>query len=278
MKDYFQILGVSESATDAEIKTAFKRLARQHHPDKGGDEAKFKEINEAYEILKDPGKRQEWQAQKNFGYGNTSAGPFANMDEFFSSGDFGEMFRGFKFNHAGMNTGRRVVSNKHVNITIGVTLEDLYNTTEKIINLTLPSGKQQTLTVNIPAGIADGAKIKYSRLGDDSDPNLPPGDLLVTVNTMPHAVFERYDFDLYTEQRISCFDAIRGTSLELQLPNGKQTRIKVPPGTQPNTSLQLHGQGLPLNNTTDKRGNVFVKIKITIPTLTPQQLEQIKNL
>jgi curved DNA-binding protein len=286
MKNYYDILGVDEKATSAEITKAFKNLAKQHHPDRGGDKDKFQEINEAHDTLKSSQKRHDYDTMRKFGRpGMTGGGehPFFNEDIFgdFFSG-FQNMGDGVQFN---FSTGGQPRSfrqtrrgNRNVQVRMAVSLKEAMMNHEKTINYKLPSGRDEFATVKIPAGVQHGVTFKFSGMGDDSIRNMPRGDLLVQMSVLDCDGYTRKGNDLYTDKTIDCFQAVRGHELQLKTLEDKVIKVKVPAGTQPNTLLMVKGQGMPVHKTLNIRGNLYVKVHVLIPQLSAQDLKKIKDL
>lgn len=284
MKNYYDALGVSETASDNEIKSAFRKLAAKHHPDKGGDEKKFKEINEAYDTLKNTQKRQEYDTMRKYGSRNFGQGEnFSfNMNDFFTEDVFEDFFSGFSFGPGGRGQTRvyrkqpRV--NKSVNIRISVSIKEVMQSVEKTLSLRLPSGRDEIVSVKIPAGCQNGATFKYKNLGDDTNPSLPRGDLLVNVSVLDSDGFTRKGNDIWTDRTINCFEAMRGCEFQIRTLDDKVLKVRVPAGTQPGTVINLKGLGMPIHDSLNIRGNILVRINIVIPQLTERELEQIKDL
>jgi len=286
MKNYYDILGVDEKASSAEISKAYKNLAKQHHPDRGGDKDKFQEINEAHDTLKSSQKRHDYDTMRKFGRpGMTGGGehPFFNEDIFgdFFSG-FGNVGDGVQFN---FSTGGRPRSfrqtrrgNRNVQVRMAISLKEAMMNHEKTINYKLPSGRDEFATVKIPAGVQHGITFKFSGMGDDSIANMPRGDLLVLMSVLDSDGYTRKGNDLYTDKTIDCFQAVRGTELQLKTLDDKVIKVKVPAGTQPGTMLQVQGQGMPVHKTLNIRGNLYVKVHVLIPQLSAQDLKKIKDL
>jgi len=272
--DYYSTLGLKRGATDADIKKAYRSLAMKHHPDRGGDEKKFKEISQAYEFLSDPQKKQiidmggDPNAQP--GMGGFNQGPF----EFhFNSGNMEDLFNNFGF--FGQRPQRR---NKTLSINVDVELEDILTGKELNAEISTPGGKRKMINIEIPPGIEHGQQIKYSGMGDHSIPDLRPGDLLVNIFVRPHKTFKREGDSIIFEKRISVWDAILGTKINIETLDRKTLDINIPPGTQPDTVLSCRGEGLP-NVRTRQRGNLMVKIKVSIPkNLTDQEKEQFEKI
>ena len=281
MKNYYDILGVSEDASAEQIKTAFKEIAKKEHPDRGGNEDKFKEANEAYDTLKDTNKKQEYDTMRKFGQGFGNQG--SNFS--FSQNDF-DIFEDF-FSGFGGDRGpfrrttvhrRQPRANKSINVKMALSIKEAMNNNEKTISYKLPSGKEELANVKIPAGVQNGAVFKFKGLGDDSNPNLPRGDLLVQLTVLDSDGYTRQGNDLYTEKTISCFDAIRGCTIQLKELTDNVLSVKVPAGVQPGTLLNVKSKGMPVHQSLNIRGNLYVKIVVLIPTLSQKDLNKIKDL
>ena len=186
MKDYYDILGVSEDATNEQIKKAFKEIAKKEHPDRGGNEARFKEANEAYDTLKNSQKRHDYDTMRKFGSTGTGGGqhPFFNEEifgDFFSGFGNGDMDFNSRFNFTqGPGRARTFRSsnrgNRNVQVRMALSIKEVMTENEKTINYKLPSGRDEYATVKIPAGVQHGVTFKFDGLGDDSIKNMPRGD------------------------------------------------------------------------------------------------------
>jgi curved DNA-binding protein len=279
MKNFYDTLGVAETASEKEIKNAFKALAKKYHPDQGGDENKFKEINEAYDTLKNSEKRQEYDSMRR--YGTRGSGLNQQDNDFFSEDIFQDFFSGFGFGPGRGQTRvyrTRPRTNQSVNIRITLSIKEVYLATEKTISIRLPSGRDEIVHLKIPAGVQNGAVFKYKGLGDDTDKNLERGDLLCTVSVLDSDGYTRKGNDLYTDKTISCFDAIRGTEFKIRTLDERILSVKVSAGTQPNATIVLKGQGMPIHDTLNIKGNMYIKINVLIPELGAKDLEKIKDL
>ena len=285
MKNYYDTLGVSETASDAEIKKAFRKLAGEHHPDKGGNENKFKEINEAYDTLKSTQKRQEYDAMRKYGQRNFGSGEgFSfNINDMFDEDVFQDFFSGFGFTPGGGRGRTRVYrnqprQNRNVNIRLTLSIKEVYTACEKTISVRLPSGRDEIVHIKVPAGCQDGVTFKYRGMGDDTDSSLTRGDLLVTVSVLDSDGYTRKMNDLWTDKTITAFEAMRGTDFNIKLLDDSIKRVKVPAGTQPNAVLNLKGLGMPVHDTLNIKGNIYIRINITIPKLSARDLEKIQDL
>lgn len=276
--DYYATLGLKRGASQDEIKKAYRSMAMKHHPDRGGDEKKFKEISAAYDVLSNPEKKQMFDAgvdpnnsQSHRGF---NQGPF----EFhFGTGDLNDIFGGFGFGGFGQRPMRR---NKSFNINVEITLEDVLNGKDIDAEIGIPNGKSKMINIAIPPGIEHGQQIKYSGMGDSSIPDIRPGDLIVNVYVRPHSMFRREGDNIVLEKQISVWDALLGTEIEIITLDKKTLKISIPQGTQPETIMSCKGEGLP-NVRTKQRGNLLIKIKINIPkNINDQQkllIEKLKN-
>jgi len=276
MTDYYKTLGLGRSASADEIKKAYRSLAMKHHPDRGGDEKKFKEISEAYEMLSDPEKKSMIDSGIDPNTTHQGRGGFGNSPfEFhFNNGNFEDIFSqfGFQFNN------RQARRNRSVNITVTITLEEVLNGKALDAEISIPGGSSKTININIPPGIEDGQQIRYNGLGDNTIPNAPPGDLYVNVRVLPHQSFQRHGDSLVVEKSVSVWDALLGTTVRIDTIDRKSLHITVPEGTAPETVLSCKGEGLP-NRRSGKRGNLLIKIKVEIPKqLTSEQKQLIEKL
>jgi DnaJ-class molecular chaperone len=283
---------VDEKATSAEITKAFKDLAKQHHPDRGGDKDRFQEISEAHDTLKNSQKRHDYDTMRKFGSRSTGGGgehPFFNEDifgDFFSGFQGGDMDFNGRFNFTGRNGDERIFrnfrqqprGNRNIQVRMAISIKEAMMNNEKTINYKLPSGRDEFATVKIPAGVQHGVTFKYAGMGDDSIKNVPRGDLMVVMSVLDSDGFTRKGNDLYTDKTIDCFQAVRGHEVNLKLLEDKVIKVKVPAGTQPGTLLTLKGLGMPVHKTLNIRGNLYVKIHILIPQLSAADLKKIKDL
>ena len=267
--DYYSTLGVSKNASDQEIKKAYRKLAMKHHPDRGGDQQKFAEIQSAYDVLSDPQKRQLFDigADPNR-QGGFNRGPFEfhfgdNMEDIFSQFGFGGAARRPK--------------NQSFNIPVEIDLIDVLTGKDISAQVTDPQGKAKIININVPPGIQEGQQIRYEGMGDQTNPQLPPGDLFVIIKIRLHPQFERHNNDLLLEKTISVWDAMIGGKLQIKTLDGKNLNINIPKGTQPDTFLSCKGEGLP-DLRTKRRGNLMIKLKIQIPkNLTESQIGHLQN-
>lgn len=255
--DYYSRLGVNKQASPEELKKAYKKLAMQHHPDRGGDQTTFQKINEAYDTLKDPAKRQQYDTPRQQQRTYTTS----NMNDIFES-----MFR----------QNRR--QNRDVRLSINLSLEDIFTGKDLIASYNLANGQQVDASIRIHAGVENGEVIRYRGLGDNSIPNAPRGDLLIQIKEIKHKRFDRDNAHLYTNVDISVFDLILGTTIIVKGLKNNPIKVNIPPGTSSNTTLSVAGHGLP-SMRRGKPGNLYIKIKGSVPKITdPKIIERIKKI
>jgi len=312
-KDYYDTLGVPRTATDKEIKAAYRKLARQHHPDanKGNkaSEEKFKELSEAYEVLKDPQKRSRYDALgANYKNGSDfrpppdfsqGAGPGGFTFDFGSMGgnsmggmgggapfsDFFEMLFGQNFAGAtsaqggmpgGSPLGQAQKRRFDQEAEIELTIEELARGTVRTLQITEPGSKSRTLEVKIPAGVRAGSKVRVSGEGGKSMGG-GPGDLYLKVKVKPHAYFTLEGDNLICEVNVTPAQAVIGGTASVTTLDGP-IGIRIPAGTQNGRLLRLRGRGLPKLKG-DVKGDQLVRTKIVIPnTVSPAEKELYEQL
>ena len=293
MTDYYDILGVSRSADDKEVRQAYRRLARQHHPDVNpGDDAaaeRFKSINAAYEVLSNPDRRAKydrygnrWEQAADFEQGG---GPGPDLGQFFRSGNFGGGTGGFNFSASGKtlsdllgglgsfdadlggNIGDRFRS-RPTDVPVEVTLEEADRGTTRLVNL--PDGRR--LEVKIPPGIADGGRVHVAAGANSGD------EFNLLVSMLPHHSFERRGDDLYTTVDVPLCDAVLGGAVNVLTLRG-QVELTLPPETQNGRRFRLAGQGLPILNDPQRRGNLYAVVNVTLPrNITDRQRHLFEQL
>ena len=258
--DYYQLLGVNKTATPDEIKSAYKKMAMQHHPDKGGDHVKFAEINEAYQTLRDSDKRAQYDRPKSQQSFNVNT---ENFEDIFSS------FFGGR---------QRVRRNKDIKIQVTMSLEEVVIGKDFIASYTMFNGQNTNANIRIHRGVQHGEIIRFKGLGDNSYPQLQRGDLLVQVRILNHRTLVRDGNHLKTTVDVSIFDLILGTEVFIEKLTGGTIRVNISKSTQSGTILSIAGQGLP-DPRTGSFGNLYLKIKGITPKITdPVLLERIKDI
>lgn len=275
MRDPYQILGVDKSASQEEIKAAYRKLAKKFHPDLGGDPEKFKEINEANDVLSDPNKKAQYDVGGfNPGANTYRAGTHFHFNDIFNNEDFMNIFA----QAAGFPGGKRKPKNSNIRIRLSVTLDSILNEQTKNIDINIGSGNKQ-VEIKIPAGIHDGAIITYRGMGQNTYTDQPAGDLMVEITVLQNERFTRMNEDLHSNITIDCFKSTLGTSIEFLTIRGKRIKVNIPAGSQNGTVLRLPGEGLPSMNRNKFIGSQYLKINVSIPTnLTNEQLDLVKQI
>lgn len=293
-KDYYKILGVERSANEDDIRKAYRKLAMKYHPDRNPNdkqaEERFKEINEAYQVLSDTKKRthydqlgsdySSWQQRGAPGdfnwdqYGGFPGGArveYSDLDDLFGgAGGFSDFFRTiFGRGAEGVGTGTRTRSRQQpqgYQQELAITLDEAYNGTTRLLQT---DGKQKQ--VRIPAGVRTGSKVRVAGAG-------PNGlDLYLIVDVQEDNRFERRGNDLHTMATVDIFTAILGGEAEVETLSGK-IKLNVPAGTQPEQVFRLAGRGMPSVKNANEKGDLYVRLKVQIPKyLSPKQRELLEE-
>jgi len=307
-KDYYKTLGVSKEATQAEIKKAFRKLAVKYHPDKNKDnksaEEKFKEINEANEVLSDPEKRKKYNelgsnyqqyqqsgGAQDFDWSQYGAGGNQGQRQYSYDGDFGSSFGGGGFSDffeqmfgggragstqtKGRRGARKAASlrGEDLNAELSITLEDSYKGAEKLFDL-----DGQSIKLKIKPGILNGQYLNLNGKGNPGYNGGRQGDLLLKINILSDPIFERKGNDLYTDALVNLYTAVMGGKSALKTFKGT-ININIPKESQNGKVLRLQGMGMPLYGKSDEFGNLYVKLNIEIPTnLNSKELNLFKEL
>ncbi len=287
--DYYRVLGVDRNASLKDIRKAYRRLARQYHPDVNpGDkqaEEKFKQINEAYEVLSDEEKRrkydqlgqsyQQWQRMGGrpggFDWSSWMSGQpggfrveFVDTEE--SPGDlFSEFFRSI---FGGMGTphtstrraSRQAIRGQDLEVVTHISLEDAYRGTERVV---LVGGRQ--LTVKIPPGARDGTRVRLRGKGEPGYAGGQPGDLDVIVKVTEHPTFKREGDDLYLDLKVPLYTAVLGGTMQVPTLGGTVS-LNIKPGTQSGQTIRLRGKGMPKLRQPGEYGDLFARVLIQVPT------------
>jgi len=255
--DYYKTLGISRGASEDEIKKAYRKLAMKHHPDRGGNEAEFKRIKEAYEALSNPD-------QYKF---NTGSDPFGDLNEMFRQGQRAGS------SHFDFDWNARSIRNPDVSISVPCSLEEAHTGFTKEVEFTLPSGQSKGIKVSFPAGTTKDIKIRFSGEGGTLMPDSPPGDLYVKANIASHPVWRVDGNDLFAMMEITVWQAMLGTTVEFDDIGGTRMQITIPPGTQSRSQLRLKNKGMNIRGST-LRGNAFLEVVVRIPALTEADLNK----
>lgn len=292
-RDYYEVLGVSKNASDDEIKKAYRKLAIKYHPDKNpGDkeaEAKFKEINEAHDVLSDKQKRARYDQFGHAGVGGAGASgnPFAGGNPFGQGGTFNYGGQTFSFDFGGaggsvfddilgsmfgFGGARRPRRGPDYQTSVTLTFEEaIFGTTEKV------NVEGKDLKVKIPAGIDDGMSIRLKGKGGPApESGAEPGDLYVRVRVKPHKHLTREGAIILSEEHISMVDAALGCEIEVETVDGTVT-MKVPAGTQSGTPFKLSGHGVPFRADGDRGPHIVTVIVETPKNLSRRQKELLEE-
>lgn len=244
---HYQTLGVAQSASPDEIKKAYRKLCNKHHPDKGGDEQQFKNIQEAYEILGDKEKRQE--------YDNPSVKEFH-----FSTNNMQDIFANvFNF------TQQNIYKNPDTRTKIVISLKDAFF--GKVVRTQSPTGKQFDIT--IPKGIRDGGILRVEGHGSQKNPDIPPGDLFIEVRIKCPQSTHRMGNDIFYVVDIDAIDAILGKKIKVNHINGKEYMVNIPAGTQNGSQVKLAKLGMQTIN--HVVGDFYVAVNVSIPQITNKE-------
>ena len=288
-KDYYRALGLQKGATPEEIKKAFRKLAVKYHPDKNpGDaaaEERFKEINEAYAVLSDPQKKAQYDQ-----FGSTGFHERFSQEDIFRGFDVGDIFKdaglgddifsrifggGFQRGGGGGGFGRRR-RGEDFEMELKVAFQEAYAGCEKRVAFS-KNGVKETLSVRIPAGIENGARLRLAGKGGAGAGGGPAGDVFLNVTIKPDPVFIREGDDIVVERQIRFTEAALGASIDIPTLDGTK-RIKVPAGIQPGTRIRLKGLGFPHLGSTG-RGDFHVRVGVAVPEeLTGRQQELLEKL
>ena len=264
--DYYSTLGVSKNASDKELKQAYKKASMQHHPDRGGDENKFKEINEAYSTLKDPQKRGMYDHQQNGG-GQGFNFNTQNMEDIFGA-MFGQRQQQQRSNRS---------PNKSVRVHHTLNLIDTIEGKQEVVNYTLPNGRSKIINVTIPKGVINGQIVRYSGLGEDTYSQYPPGNLEIQFRVINNTQFVIKDYDLIYNMPLDYFDLLLGKDQMIRTISGRKINLKIKAGTNPSSTLSINNEGLYHFNS-ERRGNLYITFKVSMPELTSRQLEIIDKI
>jgi len=259
--DYYSILGVNKNASDADLKKAYRKLAMENHPDRtGGDDTKFKQINEAYDTLKDPQRRAD--------YDNPQPNPNAFNQNF---GNYDDIFA----NMFGRRPNR--TPNKSIRLIYQLKLTETVTGKREVISYNLPNGSQKTVDLTIPKGIVNNQTVRYSGLGDNTHKQYPAGDLEIQFRVINDTPFVLDGYNLGLTVPVNVYDLIAGTEKEIKTISGRLLKLKIKPNTSPNSILSISDEGLYHFNK-NKRGKLYIDFKTTMPELNQVQKEMIEKL
>lgn len=295
--NYYKVLGVDKKATDEQIKKAYRKLAMKYHPDhtkgdKAGEE-KFKKISEAYAVLSDKEKRNQYDT-----FGSAGFQQRYSQEDIFRNFDFSDIFKEFGFggqkqggvrftfgggggspfgNFGGSRSAQHPVKGTDLVYELPLTISEVISGAEKSVSFK-HSGRVENLTVKIPKGMVTGKKLRLTGKGEPSPYGGPAGDLFINATIVPDPFFSVKGTDLYLKRKIRLTEALMGTSITVRTPDGIEKRLKIPAGTKHQTKMRLAGQGLPIMNT-NRRGDLFIRIEVDIPNqLSKDQKELVEKL
>lgn len=303
-RDYYKILNVDKKATQDEIKKSYRKLARKYHPDKNpddkGSEDKFKELQEAYEVLKDPGKRQKydqlgsnWKQYQHAGAGGGGfdfsdwarqgggqqyrsasfggGGGFSDFFESFFGGSAGGGFRTSGF--AGSHRQPRQMKGNDYEANIRLNLTDAYHGTSTTISI-----GEKKIKIKLKPGVRDGQTLRVKGKGAPSPHGGQPGDLLLKLSVVNNTSYTIDGKDLHLDVYVDLYKAVLGGKITINTMK-KPISLSIPAGTDNGKMLRLKGQGMPVYGKTDEFGDLYVKILLTIPKqLKPEEIELFKKL
>ena len=265
----YEILGVDKSASDSDIKKAYRKQAKIHHPDRNGDEEKFKQITEAYEILGDKTKRDNYDR-----FGNADGNPFGGRNPFggknpFGEGGFGDMFEQF----FGKQANPRNAKGDDFRVNMQLTFTEAYYGVRKEFSV---NGERIAMTFK--PGLQNGQTFRvhgkggYNRYNSEA----PRGDIIISINVLHNPDFILQGTDIWQEASVKWWDIMLGTKISVHSPEGPIV-VKIPENSKPGRVLRIIGKGFPIYNTNDK-GNLLVKIVAEYPELDEIDLENIKKI
>jgi len=298
--DYYQVLGVTKTTSSGDIKKAYRKLARQHHPDVNpgnqASEKRFKEVNEAHEVLGDPEKRKRYDAlgknwqhydrirgagsqrsgfrSQPFGFPSDNtreqwnvqgAGAGGNINDMFGNASFSDFFQTF-FSGAspGNKDGRRHVNHSPESHVLSLSLEHAFTGCSRRLSIRL-GGRTKSIEVRIPAGVTNGSRVRVPTPSQSGQRGSKPGHIFLRISITPHARFTLDGRDLRLHQTVPLTTAVLGGEIKLLALDGKYLRLLIPEGTQPGQVLRLKGKGMPSLVADGEKGDLFVTVKVVIP-------------
>lgn len=292
VKDYYQALGVAETATADEIKRAYKKLARKHHPDvnkEPGAEARFKDIGEAYEVLQDDKKRAAYdrarqRAASGQGFEPEDGGGFEGFDfgSATAGGDysdfFEQLFGGRMRGAGGRPRSPRDTRGQDQNVVLEIDLEEALAGAQRKITLRVPALdaqghvelKERTLDINIPKGVREGQHLRLSGQGAPGHGSGPPGDLYLEIKLRPHARYRVDGRDLYFDLPLAPWELALGAKVTAAVPGGASIELTVPPGSTAGRKLRIKSKGLP----TDPPGDLYAVLTLVLPPVEGDAAQQ----
>lgn len=282
-KNYYDTLGIKKTATPEEIKKAYRILATRYHPDKNPNdtsaENKFKELNEAHQVLKDPQKKQNYDT-----FGDPDGQPDLGGVSGFNTTNFDHVFRDVGgvddfFKHFGVRFGHGFqTKNSDILSDLYISLEDAFNGKNIPIEITIPGTGVKKFSVDIPKGSESGLRLKMDGKGSTQNATIPAGDLYISIHVKEHNTFRRMRADLFLDKELTITDAALGCNIKVPTIEGKEIIVTIPPGTQSNHKIRLKNKGMPLLRHPQVRGDMYINISVLIPiNLTEKQKQILKD-
>jgi len=282
-KNYYEKLGVRQSASTEDIKKAFRKLAFKHHPDAGGNEEVFKGISEAYETLSDDAKRKEYDTFLKYGAfagaaGTAGAGPWSgraqqgNWQPIVNNGDvsaFSSLFERMRTGEGAFGTEwefpRRKGKGRTVEVTLEISFEEAFVGAEKRVTIRIEDRESRQIDVKVPAGAAEGDKLRYRGKGSEGIKGGPNGDLVVCLTIKPHELYMRSGADVYFNLPVSIAEAALGAQIVIPTPDGNKVKLRIPKGTQDGAVLVIRGKGAPRLKA-EGSGDLKVAVRVVVPS------------
>lgn len=290
MSEYYQLLGVDKSASERDIKKAYHKLAMKYHPDRNPgnkeSEEKFKEISEAYAVLSDPEKRKQYDT-----FGSSGFHQRYSADDIFRGADFSSVFGDMNFSGGGFDQifsrmfgggaagFGQSVKGQDVEYSLTVSFDEAYRGCGKQIRFRLENGTERDLSVKIPAGARDGARLRIKGKGAPSPvPQGLAGDLFVVVHVAEHPWFRRQGMNIEADLKLKLTEAILGTSTNVETPEGTR-KVRIPAGVREGTKVRLKGLGFSDPRHPGQRGDFYAVVSVEIPgKLTGEQESLVRSL
>jgi molecular chaperone DnaJ len=272
-KDFYKILGVSKDVSDADLKKAYRKLAKDNHPDlHPGDaaaEARFKDISEAFDVLSDKEQRREYDAIRAMGGGArfTAGGQGAGFEDVFSNLFGGGGFQGGGFPGFGGFGGFGPQRGQDLSTTASINFIDSVNGTTVKLNL-----RNESVSVKVPAGVQDGQKLKVKGKGQPSPNGGPAGDLVVTIKVKPHAVFTRDGDNIRVSVPVTYAEATLGATIEVPVLGGGPVKLKVAAGTPNGRTLRVKGKGVQFGS---RQGDLLATVEVMVPAHLPAKAKKL---
>ena len=286
-KNYYELLGVKQDASAEEIKKSFKKLARQHHPDAGGDEAKFKEISNAFDVLSDKDKRAEYDDMLRYGAfypggnqtggyagtrypggtGGSSGGGWRTVVS--DLGDIGDLFSRIRSGEGAFGTSwdfpRQPTKGRDVQVELEVSFEEAFAGAEKRVTVRSGDGREQVIDVKVPLGAVDGGKLRYKGMGNLGTDGGEACDLVIVTRLKEHPLYRRKGADVLMVLPVSPSEAALGTQVVIPAPDGTMVKLRVPAGSADGKVLLVRGKGAPRVKG-EGQGDLKVELRLAIPS------------